>query len=92
MPLDSLPNGHGNPNPSSTGSASTIQQIGPHQQVLDNPSTAQKNSLQGWNSDESDQRKISHQEEKDLPGGWIVQKFGGTSVGKSAKEIAEIIR
>ena len=30
-----------------------------------------------------------HTEEKNLPGGWIVQKFGGTSVGKGARPIAE---
>jgi len=31
--------------------------------------------------------------EKDLPGGgnWVVQKFGGTSVGKFAKDIAGIV-
>lgn len=37
---------------------------------------------------------IPHQMEKDLPGGgnWVVQKFGGTSVGKFALNIAEIAR
>lgn len=29
-----------------------------------------------------------HSKEKDLPGGWVVQKFGGTSIGKFAKNIA----
>lgn len=33
-----------------------------------------------------------HQEEKDLPGGWMVLKFGGTSVGKFAENIAEIVQ
>ena len=34
-----------------------------------------------------------HSKEKDLPGGsrWVVQKFGGTSVGKFARAIAEYI-
>ncbi|WPG97911.1 Hypothetical protein R9X50_00069400 [Acrodontium crateriforme] len=37
--------------------------------------------------------RISHTEERDLPGGanWVVQKFGGTSVGKFAVKIAEDI-
>lgn len=31
--------------------------------------------------------------EETLPGGWVVQKFGGTSVGKFAKNIAtDIVR
>lgn len=34
-----------------------------------------------------------HSKEKDLPGGWIVQKFGGTSIGKVANKIAlDIVR
>ncbi|KAF2862478.1 aspartate kinase [Piedraia hortae CBS 480.64] len=38
-------------------------------------------------------RRIVHSEERDLPGGanWTVQKFGGTSVGKVAVDIAENI-
>lgn len=36
--------------------------------------------------------RISHQEEKHLPGGWVVLKFGGTSVGKFAENIAGIVR
>ncbi|KAF1915518.1 Aspartate/glutamate/uridylate kinase [Ampelomyces quisqualis] len=36
--------------------------------------------------------RISHQEEKHLPGGWVVLKFGGTSVGKFAENIAAIVR
>lgn len=36
--------------------------------------------------------RISHQEEKELPGGWVVLKFGGTSVGKFAVNIAEIVK
>lgn len=37
---------------------------------------------------------IPHQEEKNLPGGgnWVVQKFGGTSVGKFAVNIADIVK
>ncbi|KAF2766785.1 aspartate kinase [Teratosphaeria nubilosa] len=37
--------------------------------------------------------RISHTEERNLPGGanWVVQKFGGTSVGKFAVKIAEDI-
>jgi aspartate kinase len=36
--------------------------------------------------------RIAHQEEKHLPGGWVVLKFGGTSVGKFAENIAGIVR
>ncbi|KAF2142880.1 uncharacterized protein K452DRAFT_317779 [Aplosporella prunicola CBS 121167] len=36
--------------------------------------------------------RTSHQEEKNLPGGWVVLKFGGTSVGKFAVNIAEIVK
>lgn len=37
--------------------------------------------------------RISHTKESDLPGGanWVVQKFGGTSVGKFSVEIADQI-
>jgi len=37
---------------------------------------------------------IPHTEEKNLPGGanWVVQKFGGTSVGKFAVNIADIVQ
>ena len=37
--------------------------------------------------------RISHTPERYLPGGanWVVQKFGGTSVGKFAVKIAEDI-
>jgi len=37
---------------------------------------------------------IPHQEEKNLPGGanWVVQKYGGTSVGKFAGNIADIVQ
>ncbi|KAK5129796.1 hypothetical protein LTR08_002816 [Meristemomyces frigidus] len=37
--------------------------------------------------------RIPHTQERDLPGGanWVVQKFGGTSVGKFAVKIAEDI-
>jgi aspartate kinase len=37
---------------------------------------------------------IPHQKEKNLPGGanWVVQKFGGTSVGKFAGSIADIVQ
>lgn len=35
--------------------------------------------------------RIAHSEERELPGGanWVVQKFGGTSVGKVAVKIAD---
>ncbi|KAF2026631.1 aspartate kinase [Setomelanomma holmii] len=36
--------------------------------------------------------RIAHTEEKHLPGGWVVLKFGGTSVGKFAENIAGIVR
>jgi aspartate kinase len=36
--------------------------------------------------------RITHTEEKELPGGWVVLKFGGTSVGKFAESIVEIVR
>lgn len=92
MALALLPNGHVDPHSPSTDSQSKMYQLKRQPQVLDTPFTAQKSSLQNCNLDASDERKATHQEEKDLPGAWIVQKFGGTSVGKSAKEIAEIIR
>lgn len=39
------------------------------------------------------EQSIPHQQEKNLPGGgnWVVQKFGGTSVGKFAVDIARDI-
>jgi aspartate kinase len=39
------------------------------------------------------EQSIPHQQEKNLPGGgnWVVQKFGGTSVGKFAIDIANDI-
>lgn len=36
--------------------------------------------------------RIAHTEEKHLPGGWVVLKFGGTSVGKFAENIASIVK
>jgi aspartate kinase len=36
--------------------------------------------------------RIAHTEEKHLPGGWVVLKFGGTSVGKFAENIADIVK
>jgi len=36
--------------------------------------------------------RISHTQEKHLPGGWVVLKFGGTSVGKFAENIAGIVK
>ncbi|KAF2811267.1 aspartate kinase [Mytilinidion resinicola] len=35
--------------------------------------------------------RIAHTEEKELPGGWVVLKFGGTSVGKFAEGIVEVV-
>ncbi|CAI6333487.1 unnamed protein product [Periconia digitata] len=37
-------------------------------------------------------QRIAHTEEKHLPGGWQVLKFGGTSVGKFAGNIADIVK
>ena len=39
------------------------------------------------------ENRIPHSRERDLPGGanWVVQKFGGTSVGKFGRVIAEDI-
>lgn len=44
------------------------------------------------NGHKHESERISHQEEKHLPGGWVVLKFGGTSVGKFAENIADIVR
>jgi aspartate kinase len=38
------------------------------------------------------ERIANHTEEKHLPGGWVVLKFGGTSVGKFAENIAGIVK
>ena len=39
------------------------------------------------------EQRIPHQQEKDLPGNanWVVQKYGGTSLGKFPTEIADDI-
>ncbi|KAF2868336.1 Aspartate/glutamate/uridylate kinase [Massariosphaeria phaeospora] len=37
-------------------------------------------------------RIAQHTEEKHLPGGWVVLKFGGTSIGKFAENIAGIVK
>ena len=39
------------------------------------------------------ENRIPHTQERDLPGGanWLVQKFGGTAVGKFGVQIAEDI-
>lgn len=39
------------------------------------------------------ENRIPHSRERDLPGGanWVVQKFGGTAVGKFGRVIAEDI-
>jgi len=57
------------------------------QSVRERPSTNGTNTPNG----EIDRRP--HTQDKDLPGGanWVVQKFGGTSVGKFAVKIAEDI-
>jgi aspartate kinase len=45
------------------------------------------------NGHKSDVERIAnHTEEKHLPGGWVVLKFGGTSVGKFAENIAGIVK
>lgn len=36
--------------------------------------------------------RIAHTAEKHLPGGWIVQKFGGTAVGKFAENICQVVK
>ncbi|KAF2744425.1 aspartate kinase [Sporormia fimetaria CBS 119925] len=36
--------------------------------------------------------RITRTAEKHLPGGWIVQKFGGTAVGKYAENICEVVK
>jgi aspartate kinase len=46
-------------------------------------------TLNGYSFEDS----ILHSKEKDLPdgGNWVVQKFGGTSVGKFASSICDIV-
>ncbi|KAH8733163.1 Aspartate/glutamate/uridylate kinase [Phaeosphaeriaceae sp. PMI808] len=43
------------------------------------------------NGHKHESERIAHTEEKHLPGGWVVLKFGGTSVGKFAENIAAIV-
>ena len=49
--------------------------------------------LNGMGIKGSFENRIPHTQERDLPGGanWVVQKFGGTSVGKFGRVIAEDI-
>jgi aspartate kinase len=44
------------------------------------------------NGNTHESERIAHTEEKHLPGGWVVLKFGGTSVGKFAENIAGIVK
>ena len=44
------------------------------------------------NGHKHESERIAHTEEKYLPGGWVVLKFGGTSVGKFAENIASIVK
>lgn len=44
------------------------------------------------NGHKHESERIAHTEEKHLPGGWVVLKFGGTSVGKFAENIAAIVK
>jgi aspartate kinase len=44
------------------------------------------------NGTQHESERIAHTEEKHLPGGWVVLKFGGTSVGKFAENIADIVK
>lgn len=44
------------------------------------------------NGTQHQSERIAHTEEKHLPGGWVVLKFGGTSVGKFAENIADIVK
>ncbi|KAL6704558.1 hypothetical protein ACN47E_008068 [Coniothyrium glycines] len=44
------------------------------------------------NGHKHESERIAHTEEKHLPGGWVVLKFGGTSVGKFAENIAGIVK
>ena len=51
-------------------------------------------TLDALTNGHTDGESIPHQKEKNLPGGgnWVVQKFGGTSVGKFALNIANIVQ
>ncbi|CBY01138.1 hypothetical protein IAQ61_012020 [Plenodomus lingam] len=44
------------------------------------------------NGHKSESERRAHTQEKHLPGGWVVLKFGGTSVGKFAENIADIVK
>ncbi|KAK5677414.1 hypothetical protein LTS10_009984 [Elasticomyces elasticus] len=56
-------------------------------------SVPEKPSTNGTNTPSAEIDRRPHTQDKDLPGGanWVVQKFGGTSVGKVAVRIAEDI-
>ncbi|KAK3116327.1 hypothetical protein LTR53_003454 [Teratosphaeriaceae sp. CCFEE 6253] len=56
-------------------------------------SVPEKHNTNGTNTPNGDIDRRPHTQDKDLPGGanWVVQKFGGTSVGKFAGKIAEDI-
>lgn len=51
------------------------------------------NYINGMGVNGGIENRIPHSRERDLPGGanWVVQKFGGTSVGKFGRVIAEDI-
>jgi aspartate kinase len=52
----------------------------------------QRNMSAQVNGYKHEQDRIQqHTEEKNLPGGWCVLKFGGTSVGKFAGNICSIV-
>jgi len=44
------------------------------------------------NGHKPESERIAHTQEKHLPGGWVVLKFGGTSVGKFSENIASIVK
>jgi len=56
-------------------------------------SVRERQNTNGTNTPNGEIDRRPHTQDKDLPGGanWVVQKFGGTSVGKFAVRIAEDI-
>lgn len=57
---------------------------------LENLSNSNMSTVMNGSQQQSE--RIAHTEEKHLPGGWVVLKFGGTSVGKFAGNIADIVK
>lgn len=48
--------------------------------------------MSAYTNGHTESERIAHTEEKHLPGGWVVLKFGGTSVGKFPDNIADIVK